>query len=63
MNRAVIVLLLLFLLLLLLLLFSVAKHISVERLFRNIHPSLQYTSRSLTHESLAVIVDTLFEIW
>ena len=32
--------------------FNVAKHISVGRLFKNIHPSLQYTSRSLIHASL-----------
>ena len=31
---------------------SVAKHIIVGRLFKNIHPSLQYSSRSLIHASL-----------
>ena len=32
--------------------FVFAKHIIVGRLFRNIHPSLQYSSRSLIHTSL-----------
>ena len=32
--------------------FNVAKHINVKRLFRNSHPSLQYTSHSLIHMSL-----------
>ena len=32
--------------------FFFAKHISVGRLFRNVHPLLQYSSRSLMHASL-----------
>ena len=32
--------------------FVFAKHISVGRLFRNIHPSLQYSSRARIHTSL-----------
>ena len=31
---------------------NVAKHVSVGNLFRNIHPSLRYTSRSLIRASL-----------
>ena len=34
-----------------LLFLNVAKHVSVSRLFINIHPSLQYSSRSLIHAS------------
>ena len=42
--------------------FAFAKHIIVGRLFKNIHPSLQYSSRSLILASFFLLLLLFFEM-